>query len=104
MGVMIGWTIAARFRLLFRDRPWQAYPYASMSCLSAMSALAPIIDTDHWRRFYLLLGLDEGSNRPRTPISADTLQRVAHIGYGEPRQPVAAHRPGFWPPDDICVS
>ena len=28
-----------------------------MSCSSAISALGTVIDTDHWRHFYLLLGL-----------------------------------------------
>ncbi|CAG0978747.1 MAG: O-antigen ligase family protein [Rhizobiaceae bacterium] len=55
--IMIGWTVAAGFRILFRDRPWQPYFLCVYVVLLGHIALGSIIDTDHWRHFYLLLGL-----------------------------------------------
>lgn len=55
--IMIGWTLAAGFRLLFRDRPWQPYLLCAYVVFLGHVFLGTIIDTDHWRHFYLLLGL-----------------------------------------------
>ena len=55
--IMIGWTVAAGFRILFRNRPWQPYFLCVYVVLLGHIALGSIIDTDHWRHFYLLLGL-----------------------------------------------
>lgn len=54
---LIGWTLAAGMRILFRDRPWQPYLLCAYVVLVGHVALGAIIDTDHWRHFYLLLGL-----------------------------------------------
>jgi len=54
---MICWTLAAGFRILFRDRPWQPYVLCAYVVLIGHVALGTVIDTDHWRHFYLLLGL-----------------------------------------------
>ena len=55
--VMIGWTLAAGFRILFRNRPWQPYLLCAYVVFVGHVALGTVIDTDHWRHFYLLLGL-----------------------------------------------
>lgn len=55
--IMIGWTVAAGFRILFRNRPWQPYFLCAYVVFLGHIALGSIIDTDHWRHFYLLLGL-----------------------------------------------
>ncbi|MBS9720115.1 O-antigen ligase family protein [Tianweitania sp. BSSL-BM11] len=54
---LILWTIAAGFRILFRDRPWQPYLLCAYATLLGHIALGSVIDTDHWRHFYLLLGM-----------------------------------------------
>jgi O-antigen ligase len=54
---LIGWTLAAGFRILFRARPWQPYFLCAYVVFVGHVALGTIIDTDHWRHFYLLLGL-----------------------------------------------
>ncbi|MEI5680245.1 MULTISPECIES: O-antigen ligase family protein [unclassified Mesorhizobium] len=54
---MICWTLASGFRILFRDRPWQPYVLCAYVVLIGHIALGTFIDTDHWRHFYLLLGL-----------------------------------------------
>lgn len=54
---LIVWTLAAGFRILFRNRPWQPYLLCAYVVLSGHVALGTIIDTDHWRHFYILLGM-----------------------------------------------
>jgi len=54
---LICWTLAAGLRILFRDRPWQPYLLCVYVVFVGHVALGSIIDTDHWRHFYLLLGL-----------------------------------------------
>jgi len=55
--ILIGWTLAAGFRILFRARPWQPFFLCAYVVLIGHVALGTIIDTDHWRHFYLLLGM-----------------------------------------------
>lgn len=54
---LIIWTVAGAFRILFRDRPWQPYLLCAYVVLIGHIALGTVIDTDHWRHFYLILGL-----------------------------------------------
>jgi O-antigen ligase len=58
---MIVWTLAAGFRILFRERSWQPYLLCAWVTLVGHVALGTVIDTDHWRHFYLLLGLVWGA-------------------------------------------
>lgn len=51
------WTLAAGFRILFRDRPWQPYLLCAYIAFAGHILLGSLIDMDHWRHFYLLLGL-----------------------------------------------
>jgi O-antigen ligase len=55
--ILIGWTLAGGFRILFRNRPWQPYVLCAYVVFVGHIALGTVIDTDHWRHFYLLLGL-----------------------------------------------
>ncbi len=50
-------TLAAGFRILFRDRPWQPYLLCAYIVYFGHVAIGNVIDTDHWRHFYLLLGI-----------------------------------------------
>jgi O-antigen ligase len=58
---LIVWTVAAGFRILLRNRPWQPYLLSAYVVFIGHIALGTVIDTDHWRHFYLLLGLIWGS-------------------------------------------
>jgi O-antigen ligase len=58
---LIVWTLAAAFRLLFRDRPWQPYLLCAYVVFVGHVVLGTFIDTDHWRHFYLLLGIIWGA-------------------------------------------
>ncbi|WP_406871483.1 O-antigen ligase family protein [Aminobacter sp. P9b] len=58
---LIVWTVAAGFRILLRNRPWQPYLLSAYVVFLGHIALGTVIDTDHWRHFYLLLGLIWGA-------------------------------------------
>jgi O-antigen ligase len=51
------WTVAAGFRLLLRNRPWQPYILCAYVVYIGHLGLGTFIDIDHWRHMYLLLGL-----------------------------------------------
>ncbi|QRM54969.1 O-antigen ligase family protein [Sinorhizobium sp. BG8] len=66
------WTFAAGFQSLLRDRPWQPYLMISFLTFCGHTAVGFVIDTDHWRHLYLLIGVIWGCralelrhNRPR---------------------------------------
>ena len=59
--ILLGWTLAAGFRILFRDRPWQPFLLCAYVVFLGHVALGTVIDTDHWRHFYLLIGLVWGA-------------------------------------------
>lgn len=54
---LILWTLAAGFKTLLRDRPWQPFLMIAFITIVGHSAIGFVIDTDHWRHFYLLLGI-----------------------------------------------
>ncbi len=54
---MICWTIAAGFRQLLRVRPWQPFLIISWVTFVGHVLIGAVIDTDHWRHFFLLLGI-----------------------------------------------
>lgn len=54
---LILWTLAAGFKTLLRNRPWQPFLMISYITIVGHTAIGFVIDTDHWRHFYLLLGI-----------------------------------------------
>jgi O-antigen ligase len=50
-------TLAAGFRILFRDRPWRPFLLCAYIVYFGHVIIGNVIDTDHWRHFYLLLGI-----------------------------------------------
>ncbi|WP_419912691.1 O-antigen ligase family protein [Hoeflea sp.] len=51
------WTLVAGFRCLLRDRPWQPYFLCAYVVYFGHILISTFIDTDHWRHFYILLGI-----------------------------------------------
>lgn len=89
---LIGWTLAAGFRILFRSRPWQPYLLCAYIVLVGHVALGTIIDTDHWRHFYLLLGLVWGGialekRHQRALANAARPEAAPRKAARSPRQP-----------------
>jgi O-antigen ligase len=58
---LIVWTLAGGFRILFRDRPWQPYLLCAYVVFVGHVFLGTVIDTNHWRHFYILLGMIWGA-------------------------------------------
>lgn len=53
--VVLTWFVGGRFALV--RTPWQAYHFAALATFLPLSLEGFIIDTDHWRHFYLMAGL-----------------------------------------------
>ncbi|OAP40499.1 hypothetical protein AU381_00880 [Sinorhizobium glycinis] len=53
---LIAWTLTLGFRFLLLDRPWQPYLMIAWVTLLGHVGIGNVIDTDHWRHFYMLLG------------------------------------------------
>ncbi|MEX3009371.1 O-antigen ligase family protein [Hoeflea sp. TYP-13] len=54
---LIVWTLSAGFKCLLRDRPWQPYFMCTYIVFFGHILVSTFIDTDHWRHFYILLGI-----------------------------------------------
>ena len=54
---LIVWTLSMGFRYLLRERPWQPYLMIAWVMILGHALIGNVIDTDHWRHFYLLLGV-----------------------------------------------
>jgi hypothetical protein len=55
--IMIWSTLWLGFRYLLRERPWQPFLMICWVMILGHALIGNVIDTDHWRHFYLLLGL-----------------------------------------------
>ncbi|MGB7287763.1 MAG: O-antigen ligase family protein [Salaquimonas sp.] len=51
------WTMISGFKLLFRQRPWLPYLQIAYVVFVGHFIIGNVIDTDHWRHFYLLIGI-----------------------------------------------
>lgn len=51
------WTLGAGLKILFRDRIWQPYLLCTYIVFLGHIIIGNVIDTDHWRHFFLLLGI-----------------------------------------------
>ena len=58
---LVAWTLAGGFRILFRARPWQPYLLCAYVVFIGHLLLGTVIDMDHWRHFYVLVGLIWGA-------------------------------------------
>ncbi|MEM9574260.1 MAG: hypothetical protein AAF870_03405, partial [Pseudomonadota bacterium] len=51
------WTLIAGFKILFRNRIWQPFLLCAYIVFVGHIIIGNVIDTDHWRHFFLLLGI-----------------------------------------------
>lgn len=51
------WTIVGGFKLLFKQRPWLPYYQIAYVVFVGHAIIGNVIDTDHWRHFYLMIGI-----------------------------------------------
>ncbi len=54
---LVLWTLSAGFKALLRNRPWQPYLMIALIAFVGHTAIGFVIDTDHWRHVYLLIGI-----------------------------------------------
>ncbi len=54
---LVLWTLIAGFKLLFRPRPWLPYYIVAYCICLGHIIIAWVIDIDHWRHFFLMLGV-----------------------------------------------
>lgn len=74
-------TLAAGVPLLFRRTPGQDWFIIAWSCLLGVCVEGLVIDTDHWRHYFVLLGLVWGlmvAYHPSRLASVATLADIAH--------------------------
>lgn len=55
--ILIWTTLWFGFRYMLRERPWQPYLAIAWVTILGHALVGNVIDTDHWRHFYLLLGI-----------------------------------------------
>ena len=55
--VLVVWTLSAGFRCLLRDRAWQPYFLCAYIVFLGHILIGSVIDIDHWRHFYILIGI-----------------------------------------------
>ncbi len=54
-------TLGGGFRILFRERPWQPYLLVAYIVFVGHVFLGSVIDTNHWRHFWLLVAMIWGA-------------------------------------------
>ncbi|MCR9134937.1 MAG: O-antigen ligase family protein [Alphaproteobacteria bacterium] len=54
---LVVWTLVAGFKCLLRDRPWRPYFICIYTVFLGHILIGMVIDIDHWRHFYILLGV-----------------------------------------------
>ncbi|MEM9330165.1 MAG: O-antigen ligase family protein, partial [Pseudomonadota bacterium] len=54
---MVLWPLLVGFKMLFQSRPWQVYFQVAYVVFVGHLLVGYVIDIDHWRHFYLLLGI-----------------------------------------------
>jgi hypothetical protein len=79
-------TFAVALRTLLIATPWQPYLIATFATLVGMALEGLIIDTDHWRHFFLMLGMIWG-------LAAATYKFLRQREAARPRGPFTAYAP-----------
>ncbi|NVP54496.1 O-antigen ligase family protein [Mycoplana rhizolycopersici] len=54
---LVVWTLWVGFRNLLLNRPWQPFLMIAYIAFVGHTAIGFVIDTDHWRHFYLIVGI-----------------------------------------------
>jgi O-antigen ligase len=87
------WTVAGGFRILFRERPWQPYLLCAWLVFLGHLLLGTVIDMDHWRHFYLLMGIIWGCMGLERRYQAQVSQRAPRLSRAGNKYALAMHRP-----------
>lgn len=88
------WTLISGFKLLFRPRPWQPYFIIAYSVYIGHTLIGWVIDIDHWRHYYLMIGIIWGC------IALENRwQRSKQTSYPRQETPVLSASQNFEPAD-----
>lgn len=74
---LTGWTLIRAFPLLFREGPLQAVTQIAFIVFLGHIIIATVIDIDHWRHVFLLLGILWGAIAADAALSRQRLARAA---------------------------
>ena len=89
--VLLVWTLAGGLRIMFRDRPWQPFLMCAWVVFVGHALIGNVIDTDHWRHFYLLVGIIWGcialEARHQLGLRADARRPMVGAAGFEPTTP-----------------
>jgi O-antigen ligase len=69
--IMLWTTLWFGFRYMLRERPWQPYLMVAWVMILGHAIIGNVIDTDHWRHFYLLLGIVWGCSALEHRVARD---------------------------------
>lgn len=72
--VLVVWTLAASFPLLFKRRPWTPIVQCAFAVFVGHVMIHNVIDNDHWRHLFLLYGMLWGA------VAADRMH-VRHLHH-----------------------
>ena len=78
-------TLAAGFRAALVPAPWQAYLVAAYAAFVGEAIEGFIVDTDHWRHFFLVLGLVWGLTAASINLRRSELQETLRDAANELR-------------------
>ncbi|MEK1851092.1 MAG: O-antigen ligase family protein [Phyllobacterium sp.] len=72
-------TLGFGLRILLRERPWQPFLLCAYLVYVAHVAIGNVIDTDHWRHFWLLIGIIWGCAALEVRHQSDSPSRKASV-------------------------
>lgn len=72
-------TLGFGLRILLRERPWQPFLLCAYLVYVAHVAIGNVIDTDHWRHFWLLIGIIWGCAALEVRHQSDSPSRKAPV-------------------------
>ncbi len=86
---IILWPLIVGFKILFQNRPWQVYFQICYVVFIGHLMLAWVIDIDHWRHVYLLLGmiwgcilLEKKHQKAKKIIQRQAAQKLPNMEIG----------------------
>mgnify|MGYP001156542027 FL=1 len=95
-------TLALGLRQCFKRTPWQPFVLIAFATFAANAAEGIIIDSDHWRHFYLLMALIWGAACAGTLERASATQGAVNAAGKRFPALLRAHAPRSFPHQQIA--
>jgi hypothetical protein len=81
--VLVVWTLAASFPLLFKPRPWTPIVQCAFAVFVGHVVIHNVIDNDHWRHLFLIYGMLWGAVAAER-LHLRRMHRAAALGRRAP--------------------